>query len=44
MQDRVDYLSDKKRLDFLDWKEGILKRIEALERQGAAPDDMDTSG
>ena len=43
MQDRVDYLSEEKRLDFLDWKERIIKRIEALERQKDAPEGMDTS-
>ena len=33
MQDRVDYLSEEKRLDFIEWKEGIMRRIEALEQQ-----------
>ncbi|KAH0545543.1 hypothetical protein FGG08_000374 [Glutinoglossum americanum] len=41
MQDRVDYLSKEKRLDFLDWKRGIMNRIEALEQQQGTPDGMD---
>lgn len=38
MQDRFNYLSEDKRLDYLEWKEGILLRIERLEREQA----MDT--
>jgi hypothetical protein len=44
MQDRVDYLSEEKRLDFLDWKEEIMTRMDALEQQHEPPEDtMDTS-
>ncbi|KAI9862101.1 MAG: hypothetical protein M1813_004876 [Trichoglossum hirsutum] len=44
MQDRVDYLSEEKRLDFLDWKEEIMTRVDALEQQHEPPEDtMDTS-
>ena len=35
MQARVDYLSESKRLDYLDWKAGIVGRIEELERSRA---------
>jgi origin recognition complex subunit 6 len=40
MQDRVDYLSEKKRAEYRIWKQGILKRIKDIERGG---DIMDTS-
>ena len=39
MQDRVDYLSEDRRLDFLDWKAGILAKVEELEHN----DLVDTS-
>ncbi|EON61240.1 hypothetical protein W97_00453 [Coniosporium apollinis CBS 100218] len=32
MQDKVDYLSEARRLDFLEWKAGIMARIEQIER------------
>ncbi|KAI9787207.1 MAG: hypothetical protein M1839_003442 [Geoglossum umbratile] len=41
MQDRVDYLSEDKRLDFIDWKEALMTRIEILEQGN--PDQMDVS-
>ena len=41
MQDRVDYLSARKREEYRIWKEGILERLEEIERQRA--EDMDTS-
>jgi origin recognition complex subunit 6 len=40
MQDRVDYLSEKKRAEYRIWKQGILKRIKEIEKGG---DIMDTS-
>lgn len=33
MQDKVDYLSEERRLDFLEWKAGIMARIEVVERE-----------
>ncbi|KAI9721989.1 MAG: hypothetical protein M1812_001948 [Candelaria pacifica] len=33
MQDRYDYLSEAKRMDYLEWKKGILSRIEQIERE-----------
>lgn len=30
MQDKVDYLSEKRRLHYQEWKKGILLRIEDL--------------
>ncbi len=35
MQDKYDYLSEAKRVDYLEWKEGILLKIEQLEREQA---------
>ncbi|KAF2145690.1 uncharacterized protein K452DRAFT_315880 [Aplosporella prunicola CBS 121167] len=35
-QEKVDYLSDTRRLDFLDWKEHIMARIEQIEEQQRA--------
>ena len=32
MQDRVDYLSDERRRDYQEWKEGILIQIQELEK------------
>lgn len=34
MQDRVDWLSEERREDYLEWKAEILKRIEEMERAG----------
>lgn len=34
MQDRVDWLSEERREDYLEWKTEILKRIEEMERAG----------
>ena len=33
MQDKVDYLSEERRLDYLEWKAGIMARIEMVERE-----------
>jgi origin recognition complex subunit 6 len=40
MQDRVDYLSEKKRAEYKVWKDGIMARIEELEAMEA--EKMDT--
>lgn len=32
LQDRFDYLSERRRAEYRQWKAGILRRIEALER------------
>lgn len=32
LQDRFDYLSERRRAEYRHWKAGILRRIEALER------------
>lgn len=32
MQDKVDYLSEERRLNYLEWKAGIMARIETIER------------
>jgi origin recognition complex subunit 6 len=42
MQDRVDYLSDKKRAEYRIWKEGIMARIEEIEL-GQTEESMDTA-
>lgn len=34
MQDRVDYLSEKKRKEYMVWKQGIIARIEEIELSG----------
>ncbi|KAL2011023.1 hypothetical protein VTN00DRAFT_3741 [Thermoascus crustaceus] len=34
MQDRVDWLSEDRREDYLEWKEDIMKRIERMESAG----------
>ena len=34
MQDRVDWLSEDRRADFLEWKGGIMDRIKGLEKGG----------
>lgn len=34
MQDRVDWLSEDRREDYLEWKAEIVKRIERMEREG----------
>ncbi|GAD95249.1 hypothetical protein AOR_1_394144 [Paecilomyces variotii No. 5] len=36
MQDRIDWLSDERMEDYLEWKRDILKRAETLERTGKA--------
>ncbi len=33
MQDRVNYLSEERRLDYLEWKAGIIARIEEIEHE-----------
>ncbi|OBT39781.1 hypothetical protein VE00_10229 [Pseudogymnoascus sp. WSF 3629] len=43
MQERVDYLSARKREEYQIWKEGILEKIEEIERVGAGADNMDTT-
>lgn len=35
MQDRVDWLSEKRREDYMDWKTEIMERIARMERAGA---------
>lgn len=42
LQDRFDLLTDEKRADYRTWKEGILRRIEQLEANGAERMDVDT--
>lgn len=42
IQDRYDYLSDKRRADYRIWKQGIMERIELIEAQ-KAQGTMDTS-
>ena len=32
MQDSIDWLSDEKKLQFLDWKDGIMKKIRAMDK------------
>src|SRR2546423_6422331 len=32
MQDAVDFLSEERMLDYLEWKEGVLKRIKQMEK------------
>lgn len=34
LQDKFDYLSERRRADYRQWKAGILRRIELLERSG----------
>lgn len=36
MQDRVDYLSDDRREDFVEWKADIMARVEQMERSAPA--------
>ncbi|KFY71449.1 hypothetical protein V499_08358 [Pseudogymnoascus sp. VKM F-103] len=43
MQERVDYLSTRKREEYQIWKDGILEKIERIERAEAGADDMDTT-
>jgi len=49
-QERYDYLSEKRRAEYAEWKEGILNRIKELERapgdqsQQHDPDAMDVDG
>ncbi len=31
MQDKVDYLSESRRIDYLQWKAEIMRRIEEIE-------------
>ncbi len=33
MQDKVDYLSEERRLDYLEWKADIMATIEVVERE-----------
>ncbi|KAL1971354.1 hypothetical protein VTN77DRAFT_306 [Rasamsonia byssochlamydoides] len=37
MQDRVDWLSEERQEDYLEWKAEILKRIEEMEQRGGRP-------
>jgi origin recognition complex subunit 6 len=41
MQDRVDYLSEKKRAEYKIWKQGILARMKQIERGEQAMDISD---
>lgn len=34
MQDRVDWLSEDRKADFIDWKEDIMERINGMEKSG----------
>lgn len=36
MQEKLDYFSEERRLEYLEWKEGFLARVEQLEREQAA--------
>ncbi|EKG19613.1 Origin recognition complex subunit 6 [Macrophomina phaseolina MS6] len=40
MQDKVDYLSEARRAEFLRWKSSILKQIEQIEREGGLAMDI----
>lgn len=40
MQDKVDYLSEARRAEFLSWKAGILKRVEQIEREDGQAMDV----
>ncbi|KAK6225890.1 origin recognition complex subunit 6 [Colletotrichum tabaci] len=40
-QDRYDFLSEKKRREYSTWKEDILRRIDAMEKEGAEAMDVD---
>ncbi|KAL9124147.1 MAG: hypothetical protein Q9217_006499 [Psora testacea] len=42
MQDGVDYLSDERRRDYLEWKTDILLRIRELEKEHSQDIDMNT--
>lgn len=33
MQDKVDYLSEERRLDYLEWKADMMARIESVQRE-----------
>ena len=41
MQDKVDYLSDERRRDYLEWKTDILLRIQELEKEQESIMDVD---
>ncbi|KAL9631808.1 MAG: hypothetical protein Q9164_005693 [Protoblastenia rupestris] len=41
MQDKVDYLSDERRRDYLEWKTDILLRIQELEKEQESTMDVD---
>ncbi|OBT60814.1 hypothetical protein VE03_09806 [Pseudogymnoascus sp. 23342-1-I1] len=43
MQERVDYLSSSKREEYQTWEEGILEKIEEIERARADTEAMDTT-
>lgn len=34
MQDRVDWLSEDRKADFIEWKEEIMERIKGMEKVG----------
>ncbi|KAK1999772.1 origin recognition complex subunit 6 [Colletotrichum falcatum] len=40
-QDRYDFLSEKKRKEYRTWKEGILRRIESMEKEGKGGEAME---
>ncbi|KAK1595091.1 origin recognition complex subunit 6 [Colletotrichum navitas] len=40
-QDRYDFLSEKKRKEYRIWKEGILRRIESMEKEGGEAMEVD---
>ncbi|KAJ0125427.1 hypothetical protein J7T55_006773 [Diaporthe amygdali] len=45
LQDKFDYLSERRRAEYRQWKAGILKRIEALERnQGGDAQGTEVAG
>ena len=41
-QDRYDFLTERKRAEYKVWKEGIMKRIEAIEKNGPEAMEVDT--
>ena len=41
-QDRYDFLSERKRAGYKVWKEGIMKRIEAISKNGPEPMEVDS--
>jgi origin recognition complex subunit 6 len=43
MQERVDYLSSRKREEYRIWKDGILEKIKAIEMARTEAEPMDTT-